>query len=128
MNKVTLIGHIGQAPEIHHFDSGSCTTKFSLATNDGFYDKEGEWQDRTDWHNIVLFNKAAERAEKQLQKGYQVVVEGKLKHRSYENSEGEKKHITEVVCHYFRNLTKVEKSDRPSDEAPTPEPGQDMNF
>ena len=97
-NKVQLIGNLGNDPEIIALESGRKLAKFSLATNESYKDVNGEKQTKTDWHNIVAWGKTAEIIEKYVTKGKEVAVEGKLITRNYETKEGEKRHITEVVC------------------------------
>ncbi|NQY00006.1 MAG: single-stranded DNA-binding protein [Flavobacteriaceae bacterium] len=97
-NKVQLIGNLGNDPEIIALESGRKLAKFSLATNESYKDVNGEKQTKTDWHNIVAWGKTAEIIEKYVTKGKEVAVEGKLTTRNYETKEGEKRHITEVVC------------------------------
>jgi len=96
-NKVQLIGNLGNDPEIITLESGKKLAKFSLATNENYKDANGEKQTKTDWHNLIMWNKTAEIAEKYLQKGKEIAIEGKLTNRSYETKEGEKRYITEVV-------------------------------
>ena len=96
-NKVQLIGNLGNDPEIITLDSGKKLAKFSLATNEYYKDADGKKQTKTDWHNLVAWNKTAEIIEKYVTKGKEIAVEGKLTTRSYETKEGEKRYITEVV-------------------------------
>jgi len=96
-NKVQLIGHLGNNPEIITLDSGKKLAKFSLATNESYKNAAGEKITNTDWHNLVAWNKTAEIAEKYLEKGREIAIEGKLTTRSYETKEGEKRYSTEVV-------------------------------
>jgi single-strand DNA-binding protein len=97
VNKVVLIGNLGQDPEVKHFDSGSCNAKFSLATSSKRKNKEGELESETQWHNIILWGKQAELAEKFLQKGSKIYIEGSIKYRQYEDKEGNTKYITEIM-------------------------------
>ncbi len=97
-NKVQLIGNLGQDPEIVNLESGRKLAKFSIATNDYYYNKQGDKVTDTQWHNIVAWGKTAEIVEKYVNKGQEVAIEGKLTSRSYEDSDGQKKYITEVVC------------------------------
>jgi single-strand DNA-binding protein len=97
-NKVQLIGNLGNDPEILNMDSGSKLAKFSLATNETYTNKKGERVTDTQWHNIVAWGKTAEIIETYVTKGKEIAIEGKLTSRSYENKEGEKRYITEVVC------------------------------
>lgn len=97
-NKVQLIGNLGNDPEIITLESGKKLAKFSIATNNSYKNLAGEKITETQWHQIVAWNKTAEIIEKYVQKGKEIMIEGKLTTRSYENKEGEKKYITEVVC------------------------------
>ena len=96
-NKVQLIGNIGNAPEIINLDSGKKIAKFSIATNESFKNTEGEYVQDTQWHNIVTWNGCASIAEKFLNKGTEVALEGKLVTRSFDDKEGNKRYITEVA-------------------------------
>ena len=96
-NKVQLIGNLGNDPEIITLDSGKKLAKFSLATNEHYKDADGQKQTKTDWHNLVAWNKTAEIIENYVTKGKEIAIEGKLSSRSYETKEGEKRYITEVV-------------------------------
>ena len=97
-NKVQLIGNMGNDPEIISLEGGKKLAKFSMATNDTYKNGAGEKVTETQWHNIIAWNKTADIIEKYVQKGKEIMIEGKLTSRSYENKEGEKKYITEVVC------------------------------
>lgn len=90
-NKVSLIGRLGGQPEFIKFDSGKTKARFSLATNESFKDKSGEWQQNTQWHTITAWGKTAEAVQKFLDKGKEVLVEGKLVTNNYETKEGEKR-------------------------------------
>ncbi len=96
-NKVQLIGNLGSNPEIITLDSGKKLAKFSIATNETYKDAKGEKVTQTEWHNLVAWNKIAEIVEKYLEKGKEIAIEGKLTHRSYDDKEGNKRYITEVV-------------------------------
>ena len=97
-NKVQLIGNLGNNPEIITLDSGKKLAKISIATNETYKNAQGEKVTDTQWHNVVAWNKTAEIIEKYLVKGSEVAIEGKLTSRSYEDKDGAKKYITEVVC------------------------------
>lgn len=97
-NKVQLIGNLGNNPEIITLDSGKKLAKFSLATNETYKNSQGQKVTDTQWHYIVAWNKTAEIIEQYLQKGSEVIVEGKLISRSFEDKEGNKRYVTEVVC------------------------------
>lgn len=97
-NRVQLIGNLGNTPEIITLDSGKKLAKFAIATNETYKNAQGEKITDTQWHNIVAWNKTAEIIEKYLEKGKEVMIEGRLTSRSFEDKEGNKRYITEVVC------------------------------
>ncbi|NQW36487.1 MAG: single-stranded DNA-binding protein [Flavobacteriales bacterium] len=97
-NKVQLIGNLGKAPEIITLDSGKKLAKFSIATNETYKNAQGEKVTDTQWHNVIAWNKTAEIVEKYLDKGKEIAIEGKLTSRSYDDKDGNKRYITEVVC------------------------------
>lgn len=96
-NRVTLIGNIGQDPEVKTTESGKKVTHFTLATNDGYKNTEGQKVNETTWHNIVAWNGLAETASKFLKKGREVAVEGRIVYRTYDDKKGVTKNITEIV-------------------------------
>ena len=108
-NMVQLIGHLGSDPEIKKFDSGKSKASFSIATNESYKAKNGEWEKDTQWHNVVAWDPLVERIKKTLAKGKEVAILGRLTHRSYE-SEGVKKFITEVVASSFETFEKANSS------------------
>lgn len=97
-NKVQLIGRLGQDPEIITFADGNKMAKFSLATDDSYKDKEGKKVERTDWHNIVVKNGLVKVVEDYLTKGKEIALEGKLTTRSWDDKDGVKHYVTEVIC------------------------------
>jgi len=97
-NKVQLIGHIGNAPEMKTTENGKTLAKFSVATNESYYDSKGAQVINTQWHNIVAWGKTADIAQSLLDKGKEVLVEGKLNTREYENNEGRKQRVTEIIA------------------------------
>lgn len=96
-NKVQLIGNVGNDPEIKNFDGGKKLANFTIATNDSYKNEKGEKVDQTEWHKVVAWGKTAEIIEKFVTKGLQIGLEGKLTHRTYEDKNGEKRYITEVL-------------------------------
>jgi single-strand DNA-binding protein len=99
VNKVILIGNLGKDPEVKYTPQGTPVAKIALATNERFKDKSGEWQDRTEWHNVVLWQRLAEIAGEYLKKGGKVYIEGRLQTRSWDDkTSGQKKYMTEVVA------------------------------
>ncbi len=97
-NKVQLIGHLGNNPEIITLESGKKLAKFSIATNETYKNAQGEKVKNTEWHNVIAWNKTAEIIEKYLEKGSEIAIEGKLTSRSYDDKDGNKRYVTEVVC------------------------------
>ncbi|AUC16318.1 single-stranded DNA-binding protein [Tenacibaculum sp. SZ-18] len=97
-NRVQLIGNLGNKPEVIILESGKKLAKFSIATNETYKNSKGEKVTDTQWHNIVAWSKTAEIIESYLNKGSEVMIEGRLVYKSYENETGEKKYITEIVC------------------------------
>ncbi len=95
-NKVQLIGNLGNAPEIKNTESGKKLARFSIATNENYRNAKGEKVTETTWHSLVAWGKVADLAEKYLQKGTEIVIEGKLINRSYTDKDGIKKYISEV--------------------------------
>jgi single-strand DNA-binding protein len=97
VNKVILLGRLGKDPEVKYTPSGTAVAKFSLATSDRFKDKDGNWQDRTEWHNLTAWARTAEIVGEYLKKGSQVYVEGSLRTHSWDDKQtGQKKYMTEV--------------------------------
>ncbi len=109
INKIILIGRLGRDPEVRYLENGASVAKIAVATTESYKDKSGEWQEQTEWHDVVMWRFLAERAEKTLKKGALVYIEGKLKHRKYQK-EGEEtaRRISEVVADTFRLLSKRE--------------------
>jgi single-strand DNA-binding protein len=98
VNKVVLLGRLGKDPEVKHTPSGTPVAKFTLATSDRFKDKEGQWQDRTEWHNVTAWARTAEIVGEYLKKGSQVYLEGSLRTHSWDDkTSGQKKYMTEIV-------------------------------
>ncbi|MEE4000172.1 single-stranded DNA-binding protein [Tenacibaculum sp. FZY0031] len=97
-NRVQLIGNLGDMPEIIILESGKKLAKFAIATNETYKNAQGEKVTDTQWHNVVVWNKTAEIVEKYLEKGKEVMIEGRLTSRSFDDKEGNKRYITEVIC------------------------------
>ena len=97
-NKVQLIGNLGNNPEIITLESGKKLAKFSIATNESYKNTQGEKVQNTEWHNVVAWNATAEIVEKYLEKGKEIAIEGKLTSRSYDDKDGNKRYVTEIVC------------------------------
>ena len=106
VNKVILIGHLGDDVKMHYFDGGGCVGRFPLATNESYINKSsGEKVTQTQWHNIVVKNKAAEIFEKYLKKGDKLYVEGKLKTRKWVDSDQKDRYNTEIIVNEFTFLS-----------------------
>src|SRR5471030_186281 len=103
INKVILVGHLGKDPEIRHLEGGVAVASFPLATSETF-NKDGRKVEQTEWHNIVMWRGLADVAAKFLQKGKLVYIEGKIRTRSFEDKEGNKKYTTEIVAENFTML------------------------
>jgi single-strand DNA-binding protein len=99
VNKVILIGNLGKDPEVKFTPGGTAVAKFTLATNERYKDKSGEWQDRTEWHNIVAWQRQAEIVGEYVKKGNKIYIEGRLQTSSWEDKQtGEKKYRTEIIA------------------------------
>ncbi len=105
-NSVQLIGHVGQEPEIKNLEAGKKLANISIATNEVYYKENGDKVEKTEWHRVTAWGKTAEIIEKYVTKGKEVAVEGKLTHRSYDDKEGNKRYITEVVINEILLLSK----------------------
>ena len=98
VNKVILVGNLGKDPEVKYTPSGMAVARFTLATNDRYKDKDGNWQDKTEWHNLVAFQRTAEIVGEYLKKGRTCYVEGRLQTSSWDDKEsGQKKYRTEII-------------------------------
>ena len=98
VNKAILMGRLGKDPELNYIPSGQSVAKFTMATNRSYKDKSGEWKEETDWHNIVAWGKLGETCAQYLAKGRQAYVEGRIRTRSWEDREGNKRTTTEIVA------------------------------
>ncbi len=112
INKVILVGNVGRDPEVRYLDSGVAVAKFPLATSETYTNKSGDRVTNTEWHNIVIWRKLAEVVEKYVHKGQQLYLEGKISSRSYDDKEGIKRYITEVVVDNLQMLGKKSDGDR----------------
>ena len=105
-NKVQLIGRLGQDPEIVNFEDGNKMAKFSIATDDSYKDKNGQKVERAYWHNIVVKGGLVKVVENYVTKGQEIAVEGKLTNRSWEDKDGNKRYMTEIICNELLMLGK----------------------
>lgn len=112
LNKVMLIGHLGDEVKMHYFEGGGCVGRFPLATNETYISKQtNERITNTEWHNIVVRNKGAEICEKYLSKGDKVYIEGRLKTRKWQDESGQDRYSTEIQCTDFTFLTTKKESE-----------------
>ncbi len=115
LNKVMLIGHLGDEVKMHYFDDKNCVGRFPLATNETYTSKQtNERISNTEWHNIVVRNKAAEICEKYLTKGDKVYIEGRIKSRKWTDDKGMERYSTEIQCTDFTFLTN--KNEQPQSQ------------
>lgn len=136
LNKVMLIGHLGDEVKMHYFEGGGCVGRFSLATNETYVSKQtNERITNTEWHNIVVRNKGAEICEKYLSKGDKVYIEGRLKTRKWQDDKGNDRYSTEIQCNDFTFLTTKKESGKQAANTPEAvakpvvksEPAEDTN-
>ena len=104
VNKVILIGNLGKDPEVRHTANGRAVARFPIATSEFWNDAEGNRQERTEWHNIIVWGKQGETCAQYLAKGRQVYVEGSIRSRSYDDKSGTKRYITEIIAQRVRFL------------------------
>ncbi len=116
VNKVILVGNLGKDPEVRFTPSGRAVAKFPLATTDSWTDQESGRQERTEWHNVVVWGKQAESCGQYLAKGRQVYIEGSIRSRSYDDKDGNKRYITEIVAQRVQFLGGGGGGARPSQE------------
>jgi single-strand DNA-binding protein len=114
VNKVILVGNVGRDPELRYTQSGQPVASFSIATNERFKDRDGNWKDRTEWHRIVAWARLAEVCGEYLRKGSQVYVEGRIQTRDWEDKEGNKRQTTEIVALSMQMLGRRGEGGAPS--------------
>ncbi len=135
VNKVIVIGNLGQDPETRYMPSGSAVTNLRIATNESWKDKQtGEQKDRTEWHSVAMFGRLAEIAAEYLRKGSQVYIEGKLRTRKWQDKDGNDRYTTEIIADEMQMLGSRSDggapamSDAPPANAPLPQPsGNDFD-
>lgn len=125
LNKVQLIGFLGKDPELKQTQTGMSVANFSVATTERFTGKDGQNQERTEWHRIVAWNKTAENCAQYLKKGSQVYIEGKNSTRKWTDKNGVERYTTEVVAFIVQFLDRKEKSDGAKAEEFSPPPAGD---
>src|SRR5690554_5243592 len=129
VNKVVLIGNTGDDVKMHYFENGNCVGRFPLATSETYTNRNGERVTTTEWHNIIVRNKAAEICEKYLKKGDKVYIEGRIKTRKWQDDQGRDNYSTEIHCTDFTFLTPKNENNpnaaamNPQAKPSTPQPG-----
>ncbi|MFP4664085.1 MAG: single-stranded DNA-binding protein [Bacteroidales bacterium] len=131
INKVILLGNIGKDPDINYIQPDVPLAKFPLATDESFKRRDGQWEDRTEWHNIIAWRGLAKYVENNIKKGMQVFVEGKIQTRKYEDQNGQERYITQIVAESIRISNKRGLGDNmPSDntqgQAGEPQPSENQ--
>ena len=132
VNKAILVGHLGKDPELRYTQSGKAVASFTLATNERWTTQDGQKQESTTWHNIVAWGKQAEVIKEYLSKGRQIYIEGRIANRSYDDKEGNKRYVSEVVVQNFQFLGSrgdsgggsAGPSDQPGPDLPPPPAGE----
>ncbi len=123
VNKAILVGFVGNDPEVKYLDSGTPVANFRIATSENYTNKAGEKVTQTEWHNIVLWRGLAEVAEKYVKKGAQVFIEGRIRTRTWDDRDGNKRYTTEIVADNMQLMGK--RGDNVGDTSSIPEPGSD---
>lgn len=123
VNKVILIGRLGKDPEVRKINNNATVCNFPLATREVFKNNDGTYNEQTEWHNIVMWRGVAERAERILKKGSNIYVEGKLKTRSWEDKDGNKRYTTEIVVENFQLLDKRQDGGQGGEDRPASSEG-----
>lgn len=119
INKVTLIGRLGADPELRHLENGTAVCKFSIATSENYKDKNDKWQQKTEWHTVIVWRDLAERVGKNAHKGGLVYVEGKITYRKYADKDNFDRYVTEIVADVVRALEskQEQEQDQPQQQA-----------
>jgi single-strand DNA-binding protein len=133
VNKAILVGNVGKDPDVRHLDGGTSVARFTLATSESYKNKAGELVKNTEWHNIVAWRQLAELSEKYVRKGNMIYVEGKITNRQYDDKEGVKRYISEIVADTIQFLGKKDDSgsapssntiSRPTNDPAVPQPDE----
>lgn len=120
VNKVILVGNVGKDPEVRHLDSGVAVANFPLATSESYTAKNGDRVTTTEWHNIVLWRGLADVAEKYVTKGRQLYIEGRIRSRSYDDKDGNKRYITEIYGDVMQMLGSKDSNQGPDSGTSSP--------
>ena len=123
LNKVLLIGNVGKDPEIRHLQGGASVATITLATSERYKDRNGESRELTEWHTIIAWRQLADLAENYIRKGSQIFVEGRIRSRSWDDQNGQKRYVTEIQADSIQLLGR-----RGDNTAPAPGPAQPQNY
>lgn len=126
VNKVILIGNVGKDPEVRYIENGTPVCTLPVATSDSYINKAGERITTTEWHNVVLWRSLAEVAQKFVKKGTQVYVEGRIRTRSYDDKDGNKRYVTEIVANTFQLLGRRSDDSSVGGVSATPDVSQEV--
>lgn len=121
VNKILLIGRLGADPEVRYAPSGSAVANFNLATNHSYKDREGNFQEQTDWHRIVAWTRLAEFSKQYLHKGMRVYVEGRVQYRDWQDQNGVKRNTTDIIANDIQILESLGAREEATDTSKTPE-------
>ena len=130
INKVILVGNLGQDPEIRNSPNGSMVANLNVATGEAWKDQQGQLQERTEWHRVVMFGRTAEIARDYLHKGSKIYLEGRLQTRKWQDKNGQDRYITEIVAQEFQMLDRAQGDNgqgQPPSRAPAPRPAPSNN-
>jgi single-strand DNA-binding protein len=125
VNKAILVGNVGKDPEVRHLEGGTAVARFTLATSESYKNKAGELVKNTEWHNVVAWRQLAELTEKYVRKGNMIYVEGKITNRQYDDKEGVKRYISEIVADTIQFLGKKDDSNSSSSSDSSSRPSND---
>ena len=128
LNKVMLVGHVGADPDVRYTPKGTAISNFNLATNDSHKDDKGEWVENTEWHKLVFWGKKAEFTEQYVKKGSLILVEGRLQTRNWDDKEGNKHYVTEVVGDRLTLLGSNQQKRQNTQPEDVDEPEEDLPF
>lgn len=129
LNRVMLIGNLGKDPEVRYTAGGTAVASFSLATTEKFKGKDGNWEEKTEWHNVTLWGRLAEIAGEYLAKGKTVYIEGRLQTRKWQDKEGKDRYTTEIVGEKMQMLSgKGEKREPQGSDEPVFDPDEEVPF
>jgi single-strand DNA-binding protein len=130
MNKAILLGRLGKDPEAKKLESGVTVVSFSLATSEKYTDKNGEKVEKTEWHNVTVWNKLAEIIEKYFKKGDPILIEGKITTRKWQDKDGNTRYTTEILANSFEFVpsAKTDNNSAPDEQAALDVPNNDLPF